>query len=99
MFLWAAACRSFGAEMLHNAFHSASERTPCDLPANGNITSGEETLNIVLELPSIPRITVYVLVSVLKNYVKPKWADCLLDQIKPLLVEDWLKKTLSCAEK
>src|SRR5712692_7657546 len=30
--------------------------------------------------------------SWLKNYVKPKWAECLLDQIKPLLVEDWLKK-------
>jgi integrase len=36
--------------------------------------------------------------SWLKNYVKPKWAECLLDQIKPLLVEDWLKK-LSLAPK
>jgi hypothetical protein len=30
--------------------------------------------------------------SWLKNYVKPKWAEYSLDQIKPLLVEDWLKK-------
>src|SRR5882762_7802541 len=30
--------------------------------------------------------------SWLKNYVKPMWGDCLLDQIKPLAVEDWLKK-------
>jgi integrase len=36
--------------------------------------------------------------SWLKNYVKPEWAECLLDQIKPLLVEDWLKK-LSLAPK
>jgi integrase len=36
--------------------------------------------------------------SWLKNYVKPKWAQYLLDQIKPLLVEDWLKK-LSLAPK
>ena len=30
--------------------------------------------------------------SWLKNYIKPKWSDFLLNQIKPLLVEDWLKK-------
>src|SRR6266702_1581445 len=30
--------------------------------------------------------------SWLKNYIKPKWAECSLDQIKPLLVEDWLKR-------
>src|SRR6266568_4459929 len=36
--------------------------------------------------------------SWLRNYVKPKWAECLLDQIKPLVVEDWLKK-LSLAPK
>jgi integrase len=30
--------------------------------------------------------------SRLKSYVKPNWAECLLDQIKPLLVEDWLRK-------
>jgi integrase len=30
--------------------------------------------------------------SWLKNYVKPKWAECSLDQIKPLAVEDWLKR-------
>jgi integrase len=29
--------------------------------------------------------------SWLENYVKPKWAECSLDQIKPLAVEDWLK--------
>jgi integrase len=36
--------------------------------------------------------------SWLKNYIKPKWAECLVDQIKPLAVEDWLKK-LSLAPK
>src|ERR1700693_5225926 len=36
--------------------------------------------------------------SWLKNHVKPKWAGLPLDQIKPLLVEDWLKK-LSLAPK
>ena len=36
--------------------------------------------------------------SWLKNYVKPKWAECALDQIKPLAVEDWLKR-LSLAPK
>jgi len=36
--------------------------------------------------------------SWLKNYIKPKWAEYPLDQIKPLLVEDWLKK-LSLAPK
>jgi integrase len=36
--------------------------------------------------------------SWLKNYVKPKWAECSLDQIKPLAVEDWLKR-LSLAPK
>ena len=30
--------------------------------------------------------------SWLKNYIKPKWSEFLLNQIKPLLVEDWLKK-------
>src|SRR6266566_689084 len=30
--------------------------------------------------------------SWLKNYIKPKWAECSLDQIKPLAVEDWLKR-------
>jgi integrase len=30
--------------------------------------------------------------SWLKNYVKPKWAECSFDQIKPLAVEDWLKR-------
>jgi len=30
--------------------------------------------------------------SWLKNYVKPKWGQFPLDQIKPLFVEDWLKK-------
>jgi len=28
----------------------------------------------------------------LKNYVEPKWRDYPIEQIKPLLVEDWLKK-------
>jgi integrase len=28
----------------------------------------------------------------LKNHVEPKWRDCPIEQIKPLLVEDWLKK-------
>ena len=28
----------------------------------------------------------------LKNHVEPKWRDYPLEQIKPLLVEDWLKK-------
>ena len=28
----------------------------------------------------------------LKNHVEPKWQDYLIEQIKPLLVEDWLKK-------
>jgi len=28
----------------------------------------------------------------LKNHVEPKWRDYLIEQIKPLLVEDWLKK-------
>jgi len=36
--------------------------------------------------------------SWLKNYIKPKWAECSLDQIKPLAVEDWLKR-LSLAPK
>src|SRR5271155_5564047 len=27
--------------------------------------------------------------SSLKNYVNPKWAECPVDQIKPLAVEDW----------
>ena len=36
--------------------------------------------------------------SWLKNYIKAKWAECSLDQIKPLAVEDWLKK-LSLAPK
>src|ERR1700682_4002788 len=36
--------------------------------------------------------------SWLKNYRKPKWAECSLDQIKPLAVEDWLKR-LSLAPK
>jgi integrase len=36
--------------------------------------------------------------SWLKNYVKPKWVECSLDQIKPLAVEDWLKR-LSLAPK
>jgi len=36
--------------------------------------------------------------SWLKNYIKPKWAECPVDQIKPLAVEDWLKK-LSLAPK
>jgi hypothetical protein len=36
--------------------------------------------------------------SWLKNYIKPKWAEFPLDQIKPLAVEDWLKK-LSLAPK
>jgi integrase len=30
--------------------------------------------------------------SWLKNYIKPKWSEFLLNQIKPLLVEDWLNK-------
>jgi integrase len=29
--------------------------------------------------------------SWLENYIKPKWAEFPLDQIKPLAVEDWLK--------
>jgi integrase len=28
----------------------------------------------------------------LKNHVEPKWRDYSIEQIKPLLVEDWLKK-------
>jgi integrase len=28
----------------------------------------------------------------LKNHVEPKWLDYPIEQIKPLLVEDWLKK-------
>ncbi len=36
--------------------------------------------------------------SWLKNYIKPRWAECSLDQIKPLAVEDWLKR-LSLAPK
>jgi hypothetical protein len=28
----------------------------------------------------------------LKNHVEPKWRDYPIEQIKPLLVEDWLKK-------
>ncbi len=36
--------------------------------------------------------------SWLKNYIKPKWAEFSLDQIKPLAVEDWLKR-LSLAPK
>ena len=36
--------------------------------------------------------------SWLKNYIRPKWGECPLDQIKPLAVEDWLKK-LSLAPK
>jgi site-specific recombinase XerD len=36
--------------------------------------------------------------SSLKHYVKPKWAECSLDQIKPLAVEGWLKR-LSLAPK
>ena len=28
----------------------------------------------------------------LKNHVEPKWRDYSMEQIKPLLVEDWLKK-------
>src|SRR5580658_9084846 len=36
--------------------------------------------------------------SWLKNYVQPKWAECSLDQIKPVAVEDWLKR-LSLAPK
>ena len=36
--------------------------------------------------------------SWLKNYIKPKWVECSLDQIKPLAVEDWLKR-LSLAPK
>jgi integrase len=36
--------------------------------------------------------------SWLKNYIKPKWAECSLNQIKPLAVEDWLKR-LSLAPK
>ena len=28
----------------------------------------------------------------LKNHVEPKWRDHPIEQIKPLLVEDWLKK-------
>ena len=36
--------------------------------------------------------------SWLKNYIKPKWAECSLGQIKPLAVEDWLKR-LSLAPK
>src|SRR5438309_8996192 len=28
----------------------------------------------------------------LKNHVEPKWRDHPVEQIKPLLVEDWLKK-------
>src|SRR6266581_6728274 len=34
----------------------------------------------------------------LKNHVEPKWRDYPVDQIKPLVVEDWLKK-LSLAPK
>ena len=34
----------------------------------------------------------------LKNHVEPKWRDYPIEQIKPLLVEDWLKK-LSLAPK
>jgi hypothetical protein len=30
--------------------------------------------------------------SWLKNYIKPKWSKSPLNQLKPLLVEDWLKK-------
>jgi integrase len=30
--------------------------------------------------------------SWLKNYIKPKWGEFPVDQIKPLAVEDWLKK-------
>jgi integrase len=36
--------------------------------------------------------------SWLKNYITPKWAECSLNQIKPLAVEDWLKR-LSLAPK
>jgi hypothetical protein len=36
--------------------------------------------------------------SWLKNYIKPKWAECSLDQIKPLVVEDWLEEALPRAE-
>jgi integrase len=36
--------------------------------------------------------------SWLKNYIRPKWGESPLGQIKPLAVEDWLKK-LSLAPK
>ena len=30
--------------------------------------------------------------SNIKNYLKPRWGDYLLDKIRPMAVEDWLKK-------
>lgn len=30
--------------------------------------------------------------SNIKNYLKPRWGDYLLDRIRPMAVEDWLKK-------
>ncbi|MCU1222344.1 MAG: site-specific recombinase, phage integrase family [Edaphobacter sp.] len=30
--------------------------------------------------------------SNIKNYLKPRWGDYLLDHIRPMAVEDWLKK-------
>src|SRR5947209_7082582 len=30
--------------------------------------------------------------SWLKNHIRPRWGECPIEQIKPLLVEEWLKK-------
>jgi integrase len=30
--------------------------------------------------------------SWLRNYIKPKWAERSLDQMKPFALEDWLKR-------
>ena len=32
--------------------------------------------------------------SNIKNYLKPRWGDYLLEKVRPMAVEDWLKTFL-----
>ncbi len=36
--------------------------------------------------------------SNIKNYLKPRWGDYLLEKIRPMAVEDWLKKSAAGSE-